>query len=568
LELKQKAKTIKLKGPDLTVSIQDTMKTLSSIVGSTLGPGGNVVLLERPGLPPLVTKDGVTVIGHVAFTDATQHVISEAAKEVSQKTNIEAGDGTTTAIVLAESIVRHGMEYLEKNPGQSPQQVCRELNEVVTGLIEDLKEAAKPVVKEDLKKVALISANFDDEIADAVVEAIDQVGNDGTIITQEGTSRNTVVEMQEGYPINKGLSHLGAVQEIFINNPHDQEFVSGEEPLVLLYDGDLRIAGSLGEFLGKVIQNLDNPTTPILLFAHKFSPQVIQMCAVNFAQNRAYVVPLITPSTAQPSSKHHFLHDLASFTGADVLDGVTNTFDQADETSFGTVGRARIGRYNAYLFDSPEEDTVEERVAVLKDQMPRAESSYDGEIIKERIGALLGGIATIFVGGSSDLEIKEKKHRIEDAINATRSAIEMGVIPGGGSTLLCLSQKMQADKNLPPSAEILVSALAEPFVRIAKNAGESESSIGSAAQKVVSSRDKTTNLPKKVYDSFRHVFVNPQEAGILDPVKVTISALSNALSIAQMLMTIGGTIVIPRDDIEERQNELAAQNFAQQMSGV
>lgn len=567
MELKQKAKMMKLKGEDLYKDVRETLSQLSGIVGSTLGPGGNTVLLERPGLPPLVTKDGVTVIGHVAFQDATKHVISEAAKEVSQRTNQQAGDGTTTAIVLAEGMVRYGLDFLQKNPGKSPQQVCRDLNSMVNQIIDVLSEKALPVkTKEDLFKVAMVSSNFDPEIANAVVEAVDMVGEDGTIVAEEGNTRKTEVQIQEGFPVSKGLNHLGPAQEIFINNEQDQECVF-DDPYVMLYDGELRTVQDLGLFFARVLEEMKDSgeVRPILLFAHKFSPQVVKLLSVNAQANTAVIVPVETPSTAQPHSKHHFLHDLASFSGASVFDGVTNTLSGGDLSGLGACGRARVGRYNSYLFDAVDENTVEERITVLKRQKENAESDYDAEIIKERIGNLLGGIATIFVGGSSDLEIKEKKHRIEDSINATRSAIEMGILPGGGATLLCVGQYLRSSTDNSVS-EILTKSLVEPFYRISRNAGEMDKHIGDAAAEINS--NSQDGIPNLVYDCFKHDFVDPYEVGIVDPVKVTISALSNALSIAQMLMTIGGTIVIPRDRQEEQAAELAAQNFAQQMQGA
>lgn len=564
LGTKTKAKDIRLKGPALTQSVLTTLDTLSAIVGSTLGPGGNVVLLERPGLPPLITKDGVTVAVNCAFADATAHVIGEAAKEAALRTNTEAGDGTTTAIVLAEAMTRRGLEYFAQNPTQSPQEVCRELDKTIDLLVGRLRAGARKVSsKEDLVKVAMVSANFDSSIAEAVVEAIDKVGNNGTIITEEGSSRQTTVELQEGFPVRKGLNSLGAVQEVFINNPQDQE-CSLVNPLIMLFDGDLNDPISLGAFLGGCLEEMiqAKQVHPILVVAHKFSPQVLRMCAQNFMDNRAQIVPLETVATAQPQSKHHFLHDLAAFVGADVLNGVKHDLESATIQSLGGCGRVKIGRYQTVFLDPGEEseELVQQRIEDLKNGAAKAESEYDAEIMRERIGALLGGIATIYVGGSSDLEIKEKKHRIEDAICATRSAIDQGIIPGGGASLLTVSKDLAG--NGPGS--ILFLALREPFYRISKNAGESKDAAYSLLETIVigAGEDK---MPTQVLDVLHHELVEPYEAGIVDPVKVTISALTNAFSIAQMLFTLGGAIVLPRDLAEERAAELQAQSMAAHM---
>jgi chaperonin GroEL len=578
LAVKSKAKEITLKGsPELEKAVLGTMKVLSDIVGATLGPGGNPVLLERPGMPPLITKDGVTVASHCAFSNALQHVISEAAKEASMRTNREAGDGTTTAIVLAEAIVRRGHAWLKENPGQSPQEVCRELNRLGDSLVEKLKSRARQVNgNEDLMKVALVSANFDRTIAEAVVKAIDLIGEDGTIITEEGSRRDTYVDVQEGYPISKGLRSFGGIQDIFVNNPADQECVL-TKPLFVLYDGDLNEVNPIGNFLASVFNEMGQAKElhPVVIVAHKFSPQVLQLFAMNFQQG-FLMIPLETPATAQANSKHHFLGDLAAYTGAHVMDPISNTlgkFTHPEEGAavtdpLGACDRARIGRDQTLLFDPLEEnkEALQEQILILKGQMDGAESEYDREIIKERIANLIGGIATIYVGGSSELEIKEKKHRIEDAICATRSAIEQGILPGGGAMLATLAWEIMLDSTLPLSKNILANALTEPFHRIAANAGENDARIGDAQAEII--KYVKDGTPTVVYDCFHHVLVDPWAEGIVDPVKVTVSALTNALSIAQMLFTLGGAIVLPRDITEERQAEIAAQQFAAQMQGV
>jgi len=572
MHTKQKAKEINFKGKELQEKVKSTLEALDKIVGATLGPGGNPILLERVGLSPLITKDGVTVADSISFEDATQYVIAEAAKEACQKTNKEAGDGTTTAVVLANALVNEGTKYLENNVSKSPQELCREFDKIVKVITDKLKDMAIPVKEEDLKKVALVSSNFDEDIAEAVVEAILMVGDDGTIVTEESSGRETLVEERDGFPINKGLSGFGAAQELFMNNPQDQE-CAYELPYVLLYDGDLLSPPEVGTFLSACFEEMkkDGNLRPVIIIAHKFSPHVLKMFAHNVQMNTALICPLETSATAQPNSKHHLLHDLAAFLDAEVLDPITNTFNAAMQTKrpldfLGACEKSRIGRYKSILLESGSPEKVEERIKILKTQKDNAESDYDAEIIKERISMLAGGIATIYVGGSSELEIREKKHRIEDTINATKSAIEMGVIAGGGATLLWMSDYLLKNAGqsieLPVSAAIIGSALSVPFCRIMTNAGHNEQDITKAAEEVVNSECGN------VYDSLTHQYVNPIDAGILDPVKVSISALVNAVSIAKMLMTIGGAVVIPRDKAEERQSELQTQALAQQMQGV
>lgn len=574
MQLKQKAKEIKFKGEELKKLTLETLKKLSDLVGVTLGPGGNPVLIERPGQPPLVTKDGVTVADSISLLDSTEYVIAEAAKEVCQRTNREAGDGTTTAIVLADAITSQGIEYLKNHSAKSPQELCRELNLMVNEIVDTIKNNAITVnSSKDLKKVALISSNSDEEIADAVVEAVEMVGEDGTIIAEEGSGRETTVELREGFPVGKGLSSFSTIQSVLVNNPHDQECVY-DLPYVLLYDGDLTNPTELGIALNEFMStaHAEKEVRPILIVAHKFSPQVQRLIAVNVQSNVAQLCPLETKATAQPNSRQHMLHDLAAFTGAKVFDPITNKLPSNESVvnlnDLGQVGSSRIGKYRSILFDSPTPDLVNKRIEILKRQKSNAESEFDAELIKERISQLSGGIATIYVGGSSDLEMREKKHRIEDTINAVRSAIEMGVVPGGGATLLGMANsisKKVSNSELPQSATILSSAFAVPFCRIMQNAGETGKNITEVVSKVTKSGHP---IPTKVYDSLRHTLVNPTEGGIIDPAKVTVTAVTNALSIATMLMTLGGTVVIPRDKQEEAQAEAMAQQIANQMQGV
>lgn len=570
MEIKAKAKKIIIKSPELSKVVRSTMKTLSDLVGVTLGPGGNTVLIERVGMPPLTTKDGVTVAESAAFQDATQHTIAEAAKEVCQRTNRQAGDGTTTAIVLANAILEEGQKFLENNTLCSPQQIGRELKSMVETLSEFLEK--KAIVCNNSKSiydVAMISSNSDEDVAKAVVEAIDLVGEDGTIITDEGSQRNTVVEMKEGFLVEKGLAAFGPVQELFMNNQHDQECVY-DTPYILLYDGDVNVVQPVALFLQSCLNKMkeEGGIRPIVIVAHKFAPMVVKLFAENIKMNTINLCMLETAASGQANSRHHLLHDLAAFTSAKVLDPITNTFDKGNLSDLGVCGKVRIGRYKSVFLETGDEAPIQERIETLKRQMTNAESDFDAELIKERIGKLSGGIATIFVGGSTDLEIREKKHRIEDTINAVRSAIEMGVLPGGGSSLLTAANWLGSQReNLPPSHVILTRALAVPFMKVMENAG-SNMEIAEALQKVSDSVDMEIGLPMLVYDSLKHTYVNPLSAGIIDPAKVTITALNNALSIALMLMTIGGTVVIPRDASDEAKAELMAQSFAQQMQGA
>lgn len=576
LEVKRKSRNIHLCSKKFNNKIIDTLHVLDKIIGATLGPGGKPVILDRPASSPMFTKDGVTVAEAVSFSDALSYVISESAKEACSRTNTEAGDGTTTAIVLAHALVKEGIRALRKNPFTSPQALCRELDEVFqTCIYENLENQATPITMDDLKKVAMVSSNFDEEISDAVVEAVMMVGEDGTIITEESSGRGMAVEKREGFPFAKGLSTFGSIQSIFMNNPQDQE-CQFENAYILLYDGDALSPSEVGVFLGGCFEAMkqNNDIRPIIMIAHKFSPQVIKMFAQNVQMNTAYVCPLETFATAQPNSKHDLLHDLAAFSGATVLDPLTNTFSKAAQTKaylkfLGECTKTKIGKYKSVLLDGHGAGLME-RIDSLRSQMDKAESDYDRELIKERMGFLAGGIANIYVGGSSDIEIRERKHRIEDTINAIRSAMEGGVITGGGVPLLCISKKLQEGfsfkkifnrDKLSLAKKILSKACETPFRRIMENAGCSNREIKRAMKRVINCYGVV------MYDSLAHKFINSLESGIIDPTKVTLHAFKNALSVAKLLMTSGGAIILPRDVQEERDADKQARDTASQMMG-
>lgn len=580
MQIKQKAKKVSFKGKDLWNKVLKTLSDLDEIVGVTLGPGGNPVLIERPGSSPLMTKDGVTVAESISFHDAEAYVIAETAKEVCQRTNNQAGDGTTTAIVLAYAIVKKGIEYLENTPSKSPQQLCRELDVIANEIAIRLKNKSKAIEPTDLKKVALVSSNFDDEIASAVIQAIKMAGEDGTVITEESSGRGTTVEEQDGYTLQKGLSSFREIQEIYINDLNTQECVY-DRPYILLYNGDLREVPEIGAYLGECLMFMQEEEKnkiegggmrPIIVVAHKFSNQVLRFLAQNAKVGVASLCPLETFASPQPNSKHYLLQDLAAWTDATIIDPIENTFQKIRKEGrhleiLGQVEKSRIGRYRSVLLGFPAEQRIKDWSKTLKSQMKTVESDYDREFVKERIGRLTGGIATIRVGGDSDLEVREKVHRIDDAINATRSAIEMGIVAGGGSSYLMISHELsklleEGKLGLPDSARILCWALAVPFSRIMTNAGHSEKDIETIITTVLESQGKMA------YDSLSHKLVDPFKAGIIDPLKVSISAFINAVSIAKMLMTIGGAVTLPRDEMEERQAEAQAQAFNNQMSTV
>lgn len=569
IEIKAKAKEIHTKGEHLRSVIERTMGILSNIVGVTLGPGGNPVLLDRPGMPPLVTKDGVTVALASTFSDSLEHTIAEAAKETCQRTNQEVGDGTTTAIVLAHALTVLGLNALDKDRSISPQSFCRELDKLEKLVIDEIDAHTIPVDQKsdtDLLNVARISTNGDEEAAKAVVEAVKYVGEDGSVLTEEGTGSITHIEKFDGYTINRGLHSLGSIQDSFVTHPKEQE-CRFQEPYVVLFDGEISYPEEIGPYLQAVIEAgyaQKGRVVELLIVAHKFSPQVLTLLSLN-AQKGVRVCPLETPSSGHPLSKQGLLYDLAAYTGAKVFDAISHTFKHGSVSDAGVVETARIGRYTSVLYGPPNAQAIAERIDILKGHLDKAESQFDADLIRERIGKLNGGVATIYAGGNSDLEMKERKHRIEDAVNAVRAAIEGGLVPGGGATLARAACYLELKDDGTGSAarRVLMEALLVPVKRILSNMGMPTDKIQEVLNKVKWTQDKTLT-----FDALTGQYVSAVSGGVIDPAKVTLTAFKNALSIAKMLMTLGGAIVIPRDKTEERQAELQAQAFAESMQGA
>lgn len=552
---KSKAKQIVADKTKIREIVLRTIGDMAEIVGSTLGPGGSPVLIERDGLAPLVTKDGVTVARHLGVADAASNVVVDACKEICINTAKEAGDGTTTAIVLGNAIVKHGQEFLSNNPKYNPQRMISELKQAYQQVVLPyLKSTAVSATTEDqLKFVATISANGDHEIADAVVKAVMSAGDDGTVLINEATSGNLSVETIEGYIVTTGLKELGQIGPVFINDKANQQ-VKMDKGLVVLYDGalnDLKVPGLIQE---AVTDNGFSDGTPIIVFAHDFADSVLDKFAKT-TKGGLSVVPVRTPRSGLPNGASMFLHDMAAYTGATVFD--PGNVEDLDEEGLGTFESAKVNMYETFIIGTPDSKAIESRIEELKSIASAAFGEMDRSWIRASIAKLTGGVSTIHVGGSSDLEIREKKDRVEDAVEAVRSAIAEGIVSGGCSVHLALSKLIETHPQRKESWKILVEALKAPFVLLMSNCGEDAEQI-------------LKDLPEgKVFDANEHIFVDAFEAGIIEPAKVVRCSLGNALSVAALLTTLGGVIVVPRDNQLETQMAIADQAFKSMMeSGV
>lgn len=534
-----------------------TIDDMSTIAGSTLGPGGSPVLIEREGLAPLATKDGVTVVRHIGVADAAANVIVDACKEIAINTAKDAGDGTTTAIVLGNALVRHGQEFLKSNPKYNPQRMINDLQDAYKKVVVPfLKEnAIEAKTEEQLRYVATISANGDTEIAEAVVKAIMAAGDDGTVLINESPNSIITVETIDGYIVTTGLKEHGQIGPAFINDRAGQQ-VKMDNGHVVLYDGtinDLKIPGLIQDAVSNDHGFTDG--TPIIVFAHDFADSVLDKFAKT-TKGGLTIVPVKTPRSGLPNGASMFLYDMAAYTGATVYD--PGTAENLDEDGLGGFETARINMYETFIIGKPDSDAIENRIQELKSIAEAAFGEFDRSFIRAAIAKLTGGVSTIHVGGSSDLEIREKKDRVEDAVEAVRSAIAEGIVPGGCNMHLRIADAIPLHKDYKKSWSILTDALLAPFHLLLTNCGEDPLEI----------YPQLVETPDRVFDANTHTFVDPFVVGIIEPAKVVRVSVGNALSVATLLTTLGGIIVVPRDAGLETQMELANQAFSSMMNSV
>lgn len=548
-----------LDNAELRKEVAKAIYDLARLVSVTLGPGGRPVLLEQSdGKPPLSTKDGVTVARHFAGKNAVSRVVADTAREVCERTARIAGDGTTTAIVLADALVREGQEYMKANPATSPQKLTRELREIflkkVKPMVLDLSKPVKGLSKdkglEAITHVAKVSANHDIEIAEAVARGVDLVGEDGMIIAEEGAGAETTVVHSDGFPINTGLKDLGGSASTSFVNGSAGECRLSSGAYVLLYDGEIREPEALVPILNSIHSEVDDKgqplRTPLVIFCHGYSDQVLKILAQNFRQGRFSCLPLTTPRNGQAHYRQAFLHDMSAYVGGVVFDPHGVTLAQANPANLGFLVTIKAGQSETVITAEPDVEKIEARIEDLKKQMDNS-SEFDKDRLRYRIGQLSGGVATVFAGGVTALEAKERHARVVDAISAVRSAMDLGVVPGGGSTLLYVSGRLS---DTGPES-ILKRALMVPFAQILKNAGALNTE-NDEENVMMSDIGPTSNDGFMVFDALDMKYVDWWEAGILDPAKVTITALENALSVAQLLMTLGGLVALSHTEGEQQ----------------
>ncbi len=502
-------------------ALMNGIDALADAVKITLGPKGRNVVLEKKFGSPTITNDGVTIAKDIELEDPFENIGAQLAKEIASKTNDIAGDGTTTATVLGQAIVHEGLKNVAA--GANPMALKRGIEKAAEAVVKAIKANAIPVTTgQQMAQVAAISANNDSEIGELIAEVMEKVGKDGVITVEESKGIRTETEYVEGMSFDRGY-----ISPYFVTNPERMECVI-EDPYVLITDKKLSSVNEILPVLEKVLQS---GSKNLLIICDDCEGEALATLAVNKLRGAINVCAVKAPGFGDRRKDN--LGDIAAVTGCELISEELGR--KLDATQLQDLGRARK------VVVTKEESTIVEgkgrpadqkaRVRAVKAAIDEATSDWDKEKLQERLGKLTGSVAVIKVGAATETELKERKHRVEDAVQATRAAVEEGVVSGGGVAFLNAVRaldKMKLDQDEQTGASILRRALEEPLRRIATNAGQDGSVI---VEKVRSLK------AGEGYDAAKDEFGNMMKRGIVDPVKVTRSALENAVSIAAMVLT-------------------------------
>ncbi|NUY04511.1 chaperonin GroEL [Paraburkholderia youngii] len=499
---------------------------LANAVKVTLGPKGRNVVLERSFGSPVVTKDGVSVAKEIELADKLQNIGAQLVKEVASKTSDAAGDGTTTATVLAQAIVREGQKYVAA--GLNPLDLKRGIDKAVVAAVEELRKISKPTTtSKEIAQVATISANGEESIGQRIAEAIDRVGKEGVITVEDGKSLADELDVVEGLQFDRGY-----LSPYFIND-QDRQLAALEQPFLLLHDKKISNIRDLLPILEQVAKS----GRPLLIIAEDVEGEALATLVVNNIRGILKTVAVKAPGFGD--RRKALLEDIAILTGGQVIAEETGlTLEKATLAELGQAKRIEVGKENTTVIDGAgEKVSIEARVKQIRAQIAEATSDYDREKLQERVAKLAGGVAVIKVGGATEIEVKEKKDRVDDALHATRAAVEEGIVPGGGVALIRVKQAIaalqgaNADQNA--GINIVRRALEEPLRQIVANAGEEASVI--VARVAEGSGNYGYNAATGEYGDL-------VETGVVDPTKVTRTALQNAASVASLLLTTDATV--------------------------
>ena len=537
-------------GTDLKNKLLEGVQKLNNSVASTLGPAGRTVLIKEDTGEIKVTKDGVTVAkAFKELEDQTESIGAELAKKVSTKCANEVGDGTTTSTVLATAILEEGIRQI--NDGSNPVNIKKGIDEAVATVVNRLKEMSTEITDDtQIKEVATISGNNDIEIGNLISTALDKVGRDGIVTIEESKTGETSLEIVEGMQFDRGFK-----SPYFVTDNNSMSAIL-DDPYILIYDGRITQASELINVLNKA----SGESKPILIVAEDIDGEALATLIVNKMRGTVKAVAVKAPEFGDRRTMA--LEDLATVTGGQVLSkNKGHKLDKMSPIQFnellGSARKVTVEKETTTIIDGKGgEEAITARAEEIKTQLDNASSAFEKEKLQERLGKLIGGVAIINVGGNSELEIREKKDRVEDALFATKAALDEGIIIGGGTALLYAANVINTiseNKDIAIGRRIVKSAIQEPFLKILNNAGHEVNDVRFASYGL-SSADPNFWLG---LDYKNLEMVDFKELGIIDPKKVTRIALENAASIAGTILTTESVVYEKRTDKEEETNPMA-----------
>jgi chaperonin GroEL len=506
---------------------------LADAVKVTLGPKGRNVVLERSFGAPTVTKDGVSVAKEIELKDKFENMGAQLVKEVASKTSDVAGDGTTTATVLAQAIVAEGMKYVAA--GMNPMDLKRGIDKAVAVAVEELKKISKPcTTSKEIAQVGAISANADPEIGKTIAEAMDKVGKEGVITVEDGKGLENELDLVEGMQFDRGY-----ISPYFINNP-DKQVALLEDPFILLHDKKI---SNIRDLL-PVLEQVAKAGRPLLIIAEDVDGEALATLVVNNLRGILKTTAVKAPGFGD--RRKAMLEDIAILSGGTVIaEELGLKLENVQLKDLGRAKKVEVGKENTTIIDGAgKEDVIKARVETIRKQIDEATSDYDKEKLQERVAKLAGGVAVIKVGAATEVEMKEKKARVEDALHATRAAVEEGIVPGGGVALLrakdAVSKIKTDNEDQAAGVKIIVRALEQPLREIARNAGDEPSVV---INKVLEGKGNFG------YNAQTGEYGDMVAMGVLDPTKVTRYALQNAASVSALILTTDAMVAeLPKDD--------------------
>lgn len=510
--------------------LYDGVRKLNDAVKVTMGPRGRNVLIQKSFGAPAITKDGVSVAKEIELKDTIENMGAGLVKEVANKTNDQAGDGTTTATVLAHSIFKEGLRNI--TAGANPIEVKRGMDKISEAIIAELKNMSKKVKdKKEIAQVATISANSDEAVGSLIADAMEKVGKDGVITVEEAKSINDELNVVEGMQFDRGY-----LSPYFITNS-EKMTVELSNPYILLFDKKIT---TLKDLL-PVLEQVQKSGKPLLIIAEDIEGEALATLVVNKLRGVLNISAVKAPGFGD--RRKAMLEDIAILTGGEVVsEELGRTLESATIADLGEADRVVIDKDNTTIVNGKgEKSSIEARINQIKAQVAETTSDYDKEKLQERLAKLSGGVAVIKVGAATETEMKEKKDRVDDALSATKAAVEEGIVIGGGAAIIKAGSKVNLSLSGDEAigADVVKRALRAPLRQIAENAGFDAGVVANAVEK-----NKDENYG---FDAAKGEYVNMFEAGIIDPVKVARIALQNAVSVASLLLTTEATV----SDIKE-----------------